>query len=147
MNAAYEDETGEIADFMAARLDELEAAAEAATPGPWTDTGQRDVFVEQLATSAGTPAEDLHLIAEMEACGDHPDRRRADAEHIILHDPVRVLASAAADRAMLHEHAAFAGIAVNDPSVREWANALGRMVRIRASAWAWHPEYKAGWKP
>lgn len=146
MDETYEDETDEIADFMAARLDGEEAAAEAATPGPWTDTGQRDVFVEQLATATGTPAADLHLIAEMEACADHPDRRRADAEHIVLHDPPSALASIAADRALLHEHAAFAGIALNDPSVREWTNALGRMVRIRASAWAAHADYKPGWK-
>ena len=145
MDAAYEDETGEIADFMAARLDEEQAAAEAAA-----DT---DGYLVQasgdhtIRTRPGSrPVARVRRADSIAGDGRtfDPD---ATAAHIVRHDPSRSLASIAADRAMLHEHAVFAGIALNDPSAREWANALGRMVRIRASAWAWHPEYKPGWKP
>jgi hypothetical protein len=131
VDAAYEDETDEIADFMAARLDELEARAEAnasSIPGEW-----KRVICDPVIGAFGGQTRDRNISRGMYL---------AD-----MSDPAVVGASVAADRAMLHEHAAFAGIAVNDPSVREWANALGRMVRIRASAWAAHPGYKAEWKP
>ena len=82
------------ADELRAAAKLMRERAEAATPGPWTDTGGRDAFVEQLATSAGTPASSLHLIAEMDQCGEHPDRRHADAAHIAGLDPLVALAVA-----------------------------------------------------
>lgn len=129
------EETDEIADFMAARVDEEEALAEAADPGPWEFEGD-DPTDDELCETVSD-----RTIAYTRG------RNVANGRHMERHDPPHVLASVTADRAMLHEHAAFSGIATHDPSVREWANALGRMVRIRASAWAWHSDYKPGWKP
>jgi hypothetical protein len=140
VDEAYEDETDELAGFMAARVDEEEASAEAVLSAAELFGG-----VPQRSTPLGHQVFDGSGIV---VTHDRTVVLPSDvATHIARHDPPRALASVAADRAMLHEHAAFAGIATHDPSVREWANALGRMVRIRASAWAWHPEYKPGWKP
>ena len=139
--------------FVRARLDEDEAAAMAATPGPWADTGQRDAFVEQAATHAGTPADDLHLIAEMERCDEHGDRRRADAVHI-----ARILRGVDARREILAMWQDQPGRDLpegvhdgRDPDERErdeaLKNTLEQVVRLLAAECSDHPGYREEWKP
>lgn len=168
-------EGDEIAAFYAARLDEEEVTAMAATPGPWTDTGQRDVFVEQLATSVRTSAVDLHLIAEMEPCGDHDDRRRDDARHIVLHDPARALREVAASWKLLRD---YQRLRDRKASHESWCRAMPNytpftrpgypsdldllreghfleqalplmlgLLKEKAAVYSDHPEYKRAWRP
>ena len=135
--------------FVTARTGEDEAAAKSATPGPWTDTGRRDVFVEQLATSAGTPADDLHLIAEMERCPEHEDRRRSDAVHIARHDPARVLREVEAKRRRLEDYRTAARDCRAGPAFHSRAtyrDACYRAVLADAAVWDEHEDYEHRWK-
>jgi hypothetical protein len=125
------DETDEIAAFIAARLDETEARVEAnasSVRGEWAR-----VICDPVIGAFGGQTRDRNIARGMYLAA--------------MSDPATVLAGVAADRLLLHEHAAFSGIATHDPYARDWANALGRAVRIRASAWAWHSDYKPAWKP
>ena len=71
---AYDDD---IIAFIKARLDEDEAAATAATPGPWrAPCGPDD-------DSAVIEGRDGHVVADSHSCPDHPHRGAADALHII----------------------------------------------------------------
>lgn len=95
----------DIAQFLAARLDEDEAAAEAAShyvlrekwhavewyDGEFVASGRRTAHVD-IHGLAGAPITSRGAL------------RREDAEHIARHDPARVLAEVAAKRRVLARH-------------------------------------------
>src|SRR6266702_4239538 len=81
--------SGDLAAFWAARLDEDEAAANAARAGPWRYDGSAVIAATGLNV---TPAGAHHSI--------HED----DAAHIARHDPARVLREVAADRRIMDRH-------------------------------------------
>ena len=82
--------TDDLRAFVAARLDEDEAAARAATEGPWSFAG--------YDSADGWPivANDEHEIVSRSGSDD--------AEHIARHDPARVLREVTAKRAILAVH-------------------------------------------
>lgn len=75
--------------WVRAQLDATEAAAKAASPGPWHLNAEHD---EVLAV------DDIE-VAEIFALSNR--QLRATAEHIVLHDPAAVLADVEAKRAIL----------------------------------------------
>jgi hypothetical protein len=88
----------EMISFTHAQLNEDEAAANAATPGPWAKLEAEPVVAAPYAADNG------HEIAEMAMCDEHPDRREADATHIARHDPARALREVEAKRSILAAH-------------------------------------------
>lgn len=103
--------------FVAARLDEDEAIAEAAAR---TDDGHHGRW---LAVHFGP-------------CGF--DARVDD--HIARHDPARALREITADRALIAEYLEFNG-------EYDWQAGLRRAIMCRAMAWSDHPDYLPGWMP
>jgi hypothetical protein len=72
----------------------------------------------------------------------------AQAEHIVEHDPARVLREIDAKRQLL---AAYVQVAANDVNDVEYAhgyaNALGEAVRLLALPYADRPGYREEWRP
>jgi Family of unknown function (DUF6221) len=121
--AVVSDLDGLIA-FLAARLDEDEAAAKAASGLNWE---YRDSWVW-----AGSSFEvaDVYGIPDIDETGTH----------IARHDPARALRDAVADRKLI---AAYENVAeFSDP----WIG-LDLAVRIRAERFSGHPAYREEWAP
>ncbi len=80
--------TADLHARLVAALDEEQARAEAATPGPWLPDGY-DVVAEDgwIAT-----------------VGEWREEVAANVEHIAAQDPARTLARIAADRRVLERH-------------------------------------------
>ena len=114
----------ELVDFLKARLDEDEAAA-SRVKSSWRQIGETGVIV----ASDGDRAEEC-------ANGNWT----GIAEHIVRHDPARVLAEVEAKRrtmARIENHAALMG--------RDEIH--GDLLRLLALPYAVHPDYNASWKP
>ena len=137
----------DLTAFIQARLSEDEAAAEAATPGPWKAETYIDenepVGVEYLVSA---PAE-AHIVA---GAGLGHDQAEAETIHIARHDPARVLRDVTAKRAILAEYLNAAAEAERFPQ--------GAAVAVRdamllfaiyplAAVWADHLDYRDEWKP
>lgn len=93
-----------IEGFIAARLDEDERAARAATPGPWRynpDKHNRPPYSSayEEAVFTGPAGADAICIAGTGPSDD--PQSMADAAYIARHDPARVLAECAAKRRIL----------------------------------------------
>jgi hypothetical protein len=136
-------ETGEIAAFYAARLDEEEALAKAAGGGEW-----RTECTCGAGDCRGYPGceritgEDITIYPE----GGHDCDQ---AGYIAANDPKSTLASAAADRAILARYEALRHpSSLSDrlmfPSLAEVVLAC---IRDRAARFSAHPDYRAEWKP
>lgn len=147
-----------IVEFLRARLDEDEATARVATPGPWLySRSEREMTIEGA---------DGHTVAELMVCPDHEGRRLADGLHITGHDPARVLREVEAKRAIVDEYvelrdrcaAAWVdysdwlegkpvpergpSVSSHDPAIRD---ALSDLLRLLALPYADHPDYDTAW--
>jgi hypothetical protein len=142
----------EIAAFLAARLDETEAAAKAATgslSGRWhTDV---DGNVQDEDTGGGGNA---YIAVGPYGCSVDD----ADAAHILRHDPARVLRDVQADRAILAMYEDRDGYDLpegvqegRDPDERACDEAIRDVLRdvleIRAARFSDHPDYREEWRP
>jgi Family of unknown function (DUF6221) len=116
-----------LAGFLAARLDEDEAAANAVY-GWWRAHGQRSIADESYAAI---------LIADVD-----PGTRA----HILRHDPSRVLREVTAKREILAECSTLVivGVAYPDEAGPESA---ARILQLLASVYSDHPDYQDKWKP
>lgn len=104
----------ELVDFLRARLDEDEAAAKAATSGPWWyNPGKQWLGPEAFEKYDLTKGEEFvgyggpHPFTGA-VCATGPAshaQSMADAAHIARHDPARVLAEIEAKRMLLDLHA------------------------------------------
>lgn len=113
---------GDLAAFLAARLDEDEAAAKAAWGVEW----------------------DWRYVAE--PFGERPSI--AHTVHIARHDPARVLREVAAKRAILARYATVQAWSYppgdGDEAVQD---ELGEVTRSLAAVYSDHPGYREEWKP
>jgi Family of unknown function (DUF6221) len=126
----------DLVAFLAARLDEDEAVANAAqAPAPWkaavheSDTWiVTDATGEPLIYDEGTPSLE-------------------ESAHIARHDPARVLREVWAKRKIIEVYEAAA--ALNDPATdHSIGMATLRMVlRSYAIVWSDHPDCRPEWKP
>jgi hypothetical protein len=134
----------DITEFVKARLDEDEAAAKAATPGPWEPETYIDedepVGVEYLVAA---PAE-AHLVAGAGLGGPQAEK---DTAHIARHDPARVLREVAAKRRTLECHASCgSGIGYCDDGGHGIDDlGCGDLIDL-AAVWCDHPDYRAEWR-
>lgn len=102
--------------YLLARIAEDEAAAHAATPGPWTHNPRKEWFTDPdklRAARAGIPQSGgqefvgagegmaLGIATTGPACDA---QSMADAAHIARHDPARVLAQCQRDRRIIELH-------------------------------------------
>lgn len=137
----------DLTAFITARLDEDEAAAAAASDGPWTPWRGRPglglAHLEYGVTLPGQMSGSLVSIATA---------TWMDAEHIGRHDPVRVLREVAAKRAILawwlsDENEPASRLS---PSLREQyreAQPGYELILHIAAAWSDHADYRQEWAP
>ena len=143
--------TDDLAAFIAARLDEDEAAAKAALRGPWS-IAENEVWGTQIITSDGSPVMPVYVEGVTSAA-------LSTAAHIARHDPDRLLRrQVPAMRAILAEHQRGAVLDftcrtctdqdVSDPSSGEqYIDWPCPTIRHLAAVWSDHPDYRDGWKP
>lgn len=126
----------DLVEFLRARLDEDEAAARRAKPGPWTQDGG--------SIYAGHPTEEV------------VDWVYDDSwEHIARHDPARVLAEVEAKRRIVELADEASGldavvdgefrVGSRDPVAEPYIGDL--ILRHLAAPYAGHPDYDARWRP
>ncbi|WP_028478071.1 DUF6221 family protein [Nocardia sp. CNY236] len=111
-----------IADFIVARLEEDENAAQAIDPD------HRDWSYDQNSRAIRTAVPGL--VAEV---GD--DNTHAAGHHVARHDPARILRAAYARRYML---------ALAEVCAR--GNPNDRMLRCLAAPWSDHPDFQREWE-
>lgn len=122
----------DLVQFLRARLDEDEQAARRAGDS-FRQIGETGVIV----ATEGDRAEEC---ASANWAGV--------AEHIVRHDPTRVLCEIDARRKLLNKYAEVADNDVNEVEYAHgYANALGEAVRLTALTYADHPDYREEWRP
>ena len=118
----------DLVTFNAARLDDVEAAAAAASDGPWTAwRGKPGLGLAQLEYAVALPGQDSGSFAAIATAS------WMDAEHIAIHDPARVLRMATSLR-----HVLFACNKLPDQT------ALYILLSL-AVIWQDHADYRQEW--
>ncbi|NUQ95781.1 MAG: hypothetical protein HOY79_04225 [Streptomyces sp.] len=125
--------------FLHARLEEDEERAQAATPGPWTQSGIGDYGWTVSFSRPGSGVETAD-----------GDQGRADADFIASYSPDRVLGEIAFKMSFLTEF-------VKEEWVMEQGHRTGwteggqavreRLIRVWAASYAGHPAYQEAWRP
>lgn len=111
-----------ITEFLTARLDEDEAVARAASPGPWSAEDEEVKAVDDITVC--------------DAFALSSPQTRATAEHIARHDPARILAEVASKRAIVEEAGQF--------GLREGVMSFMALCHL-ATVYADHPDFQAEW--
>lgn len=146
------EENPTLAEFLLGRIEEDEAEAQAASPGPWRTSAEQD---EVLAVDGILVCDGFALSGP---------QTRATTRHIALHDPVRVLAECAAKRAIVdqcrdryaiayRESERLLASAFNQEAVHLegsrgpiWPHKGAEMIlHALASAYSDHPDFDPGW--
>lgn len=111
--------------FYRARLDELEQAAIAASPGPWAANAEHD---EVLRVDDGITVADGFALSGRQL--------RATVDHIVLHDPVRTLRRVAAGRKLI------------ELCGEGWVEHGGHLDAIELAVQEWddYPEFDQRWR-
>lgn len=134
-----------LADFLRARLDEEEAAALAASDGPWTAwRAGRVGGLGHLEHAVMRPGQKAGSRAPIAAAS------WVDAEHVARHDPARALREIEAKRGLLSLRDRLSYGAEVDTSalmLRGGAYVLEVAVQWAALAYADHPDYREEWRP
>jgi hypothetical protein len=144
-----------LAEFVTARLDEREAAARAATPGPWAHDPSKEWFTDHdklRAARAGVQqsggeefvranSADGHVVG-VAATGPSDDpQSMADADLIADHDPASVLADVDAKRRIVEQ-------CQNTLDYEDYGYTLAtETLRLLALPDAGHPDYDEAWRP
>lgn len=126
----------DIAEFIAARLDEDEAAARVILEDPDYAAGWHEQSSGVLYVGPG--GED-HPLDGLQPLGDSRLSR-----HIARHDPARVLREVAAKRAILAAYAEVSYMDIADPEPEfayGRAVGLGEAMRHLAATWSDHPDF------
>jgi Family of unknown function (DUF6221) len=136
----------ELIAFVTARLDEDEATAKAAQPGPWTLDEWTGGFGRMACVMVPFGAAAANAKTGLTAMAKLGTQDYETAAHIARHDPARVLREVAAKRAILGDCIELAGMDpydVGDAGVRLAQAALRQM----GTAWSDHPDYRQEWAP
>lgn len=167
----------DIVAFLRARLAEDEQVARAATPGPWRwDLGggafeddPPQPLADPVRDGWGHNGPDLVTVAVHDeqvggrtipvpdivvtSTGYDADQvvvKRADAAHIARWDPARVLREVEAKRRLIAEIVPRVQ-SMDEQISTEWGGSLddaaGDLLRLLATAYADHPDYRPEWAP
>jgi hypothetical protein len=155
-----------LVDFLRARLDEDEAVARAATPGPWqwwnlegadmgwADNGPRlETVARGPRYSDGSQGAATTVVSGWGHDAWGTSVEEPDAAHIARHDPARVLADVKAKRAIVEDYRELrrqASAMADGPmgeTARNMYAGLTLALRHLASVYADHPDYDATWAP
>jgi hypothetical protein len=122
----------EILAFLRKRLDEDEQAARECGGAPWVAPihGQVHVDSEAIANDYFTLGK-LGYVATV--------LHEWDRQHIVRHDPARVLRRIEADRRLIDQHVGYYGAGDDGP----WPV---QTLRHLAAAYDWHPDFKEAWR-
>jgi len=125
-----------VTEFLSTRLDEDEADACRATPGPWWGYAQgwRDKDGEPIIQAPNH---------EIDATWD-------DIEHVAKWNPARVLAECAAKRRIVKEIETTRRLAETFPGGSgrlSLVHGLDAVLRLLALPYADHPDYLEAWRP
>ncbi len=129
-----------IVEFLLARIEEDEALARSASPGPWHVDAES---TEVLAVDGIVVADGFALSGP---------QTRATTAHIARHDPTRVLAECAAKRqtvAYFAEEIEYTGLdrqRMTDDQFRRVLDAE-RTLGWLAQPYADHPDFDPAWRP
>jgi hypothetical protein len=156
-----------LVEFLRARLDEDEAAANAAPGSTWTTFSQSDiagasVYDEQWRLLSPAHYDHDNALGAKRGPRYIEDARDQLVAHIARHDPARVLAEVEAKRRILDEHTKDS-ICVDGRECCKrcvvdieiaWDEAFAAMepipcptVRLLALPYAEHPDYRQEWRP
>jgi hypothetical protein len=124
----------ELVQFLRERLDEDEALARAASPGPWRPNEETD---EVVAVDGITVADGFALSGR---------QLRATTEHIARHDPPRVLAEVDAKRQIIDLHGGDLNIDLIFCAHCEHHAPCPTLLML-ALPYVDHPAYKSEWRP
>lgn len=136
-----------LPEFVLARIAEREAAARAATPGPWRYNPSKHnvspttgIAEESVFAGAAGPAA---ITVASTGPSDDP-QSMVDAAHIATWDPAHVLAVCEVHRRIV-EHEAPGPRSRGDGRI-QWEY-LPPVLRLLGSLDAEHPDYQEIWKP
>lgn len=135
----------DLADFLRARLDEDEAAAKAAWPGPWQLKEEHGLFRQAsvcvMQPLSGRPGASTGLTAYVPLGSQDAET----AAHIARHDPARVLREVAAKRAIIDLHTPTATLGPGRSC--EYCGHLWPCAEALAVAAVYsdHPDYDPAW--
>ena len=145
----------ELVDFLRARLDESEASARGASPGPWWLVqnhfeGDNVVQIRSAATEADSVHGQWTLVARLVATPDTAVTRvrmAGDSVHILGQDPKHVLADVAAKRAVLAECSAVVDAGPGADVTRRERRHASRVLLALATAYRHHADFRQEWLP
>ncbi len=129
-----------LVEFLTARLDEGERDALAASPGPWTANAEHD---EVMAVDG------IHVADGFSLSGN---QLRATVDHIVRHDPARVLRRVKAGRRLIERYER--ALRVGGQSVSGFINgqddgyaqACLDAIEDAAEIHSDHPDYQEAWR-
>jgi hypothetical protein len=144
--------TGDLIEFLRARLDDTERVARAANPGPWEvgpKFGARDTRV--YIRDEGDLVDTVGTLVFVSQVSNRP-RCRENAQHIARHDPARVLREVDAKRRTLELHdsdGAHECPAGHDSPGDVYAGYERECLTLRLLAlpYADHADYQPEWAP
>lgn len=132
-----------LADFLAARLGEIDGAARAADQRRWLITETADAHAV-VYVSRPEPSSAATVLFEADW------GTLADAAHIALHNPQRALREVEAMRFHLARY--FGALETqrrrpDDEGNNGYIVAMSQVIKDDARIWADHPFYKEEWRP
>jgi len=133
----------DLVRWLGKQLEEDERLARAATPGPWSRMGRRVLDPTPPSDRLGIGMAVGHAAADADF--------NETADHIVRHDPARVLREIDSKRAILALHTQSlrdGGCQVCDvPGGRRLRPDACTTVRMLASAYADRPGFREEWRP
>lgn len=142
----------DLVQFVRARYDEIEGAANAASSGPWridprnTNVIRESVGIDWVGVAGhrqDLPYQPPIFTGQTASRWGQANR---DANHIVLHDPASVLRDIEAKRRLL-EQFELRGNSVRATVKPATGGVWDDLLRILALPYADHPDYRAEWKP
>lgn len=131
----------DIVEFLRARLDEDEATAMAAVPGPWRSSIEgRDHLGGDCVILTDGGHSDLYIsLPGEDTSGFRLQRQDATQDHIARHDPARVLAEVKAKRAVIEYELRYRTVR---PTTQDgWGVSASQILRAMAEPYSDHPDY------
>lgn len=147
--------SNELVDFLRARLDESEAAARSASPGPWWLVqnhfeGDNVVQIRSAATEADSVHGQWTLVARLTATPDTAVTRvrmAGDSVYLLEQDPQHVLADVAAKRLVVAECETVVDAGAGADVTRRERRHAARVLVALAGAYRHHPQFREEWLP